>query len=212
MAMQLDAGDVGRKEVFLIDPVNIITEIDQNGREVEHSDEAVGEMVNSLLKYGQLQPVVARKVQGKKVQLVLGYRRAKAAKKINEDKLTPEPFRLLVRMMDLNEEESFERNVAENMHRSDLTPIDHAHNQRIFREKFGWDEKRIADFYNMSLGYVSQLRKVHQLPTEVQQEVKEGKMAASAEGATKQRKARSAASSTARPSTRSTRGTARMTG
>ncbi|MFK9780980.1 hypothetical protein ACJEM9_24685, partial [Escherichia coli] len=53
------------------------------------------------------------------------------------------PMKLRVKVRELNDEEAFEANLDENMIRDDLTPMDHAHNQRILRERFGWSEERI---------------------------------------------------------------------
>ena len=85
-----------------------------------------------------------------------------------------DPVKLQCKVVDLNPEEAFVRNLAENIERAATTPIDDAHNQRRLREQYGWSEAKIADFYKKSVAYVSQLRKTLVLPTEIQQGVAQG--------------------------------------
>jgi ParB-like chromosome segregation protein Spo0J len=154
MAMQLNAGEIGRADLFSILPDNIVVNEADNGRAVPHSPEEIEALAHSILTYGQQQPVVVRRVADRKVALVSGY-------------------------VDCNPEEAFVRNIVENNERAATTPVDDAHNQRRLREEFGWSEQRIADFYKRSVAYISQLRKNLQLSQPIQQAVVSGKMAVS---------------------------------
>jgi ParB/RepB/Spo0J family partition protein len=179
---RIDAADVTRLDEFSVPPEEIIAEMEMNGRESLHSEESVQEMVASIIQQGQLQAVVCRKVQGSKLKLVLGFRRLRAIKRINENpellnqKFQGQKLKIRVKVKDMNDEEAFLQNLTENMIRDDLTPLDHAHNQRFLRDRFHWTEERIARFYKQSVSYVSLLKKTHQIPSELQSLIREKKL------------------------------------
>ena len=180
MAIQLNAGEIGRADLFSILPENIVVNEADNGRAVPHSPEEIEALAHSILTYGQQQPVVVRRVEDKKVALVSGYGRYKAVKHINSVLRPDSPVKLQCKVVDCNPEEAFVRNLVENIERAATTPVDDAHNQRRLREEFGWPEQRIAEFYKRSVAYISQLRKTLQLSQPIQQAVAAGKMAVSA--------------------------------
>ena len=144
-------------------------------------------MVESLIVEGQLQAVVCRKVQGSKLKLVLGNRRWHAVNKINSSPELlaraglpeGEKLKIRIKVKDLNDEEAFRQNLTENMVRADLSPLDHAHNQRLLRERFHWTEQKIAKFYNQSTSYVSLLKRGHQIPAELQELIRDKKLSLS---------------------------------
>jgi ParB family chromosome partitioning protein len=179
MAMQLNAGEIGRADLFSILPDNIVVNEADNGRAVPHSPEEIEALAHSILTYGQQQPVVVRRVADRKVALVSGYGRYKAVRHINAVLRPNSPVKLQCKVVDCNPEEAFVRNIVENNERAATTPVDDAHNQRRLREEFGWSEQRIADFYKRSVAYISQLRKTLQLSQPIQQAVVSGKMAVS---------------------------------
>ena len=180
MAMQLNAGEIGRADLFSILPENIVLNEADNGRAVPHSQEEIEALANSILTYGQQQPVVVRRIEDKKVALVSGYGRYKAVGHINTVLRPDSPVKLQCKVVDCNPEEAFVRNIVENNERAATTPVDDAHNQRRLREEFGWTEQRIADFYKRSVAYLSQLRKTLRFSPTIQQAMAKGDMAVSA--------------------------------
>ena len=180
MAMQLNAGEIGRADLFSILPENIVVNEADNGRAVPHSQEEIEALANSILTYGQQQPVVVRRIEDRKVALVSGYGRYKAVRHVNSVLRPDNPVKVQCKVVDCNPEEAFVRNIVENNERAATTPVDDAYNQRRLREEFGWVEQRIADFYKKSVAYISQLRKTLQLSQPIQQAVANGKMAVSA--------------------------------
>ncbi len=179
MAMKLDAGEVGRQDLFSIYPEHVIVQESHNGRATPQSDEEVEALAASILEHGQLQPVVVRRVEGAKVQLVAGYGRHRAVELINSRQDTNK-IKLKCTVLDLSEEEGFLRNLTENIDRSATTPIDDAHNQRKLREQYGWDEARIAAFYKKSVSYILSLRKTLRLAKPVQEKIAAGDMSVQA--------------------------------
>ena len=174
MSMKLNAGEVGRQDMFSVFPEHIIVNPSENGRKVPHSQEEIESLARSIVEHTQQQPVVVRRIEDHKIQLVAGYGRVAAIDYINR-KLQPDhPIKVQCKVVDCSPEEAFVRNLVENIERADTTPIDDAHNQRRLREQYGWRESSIANFYQKSVAYIHQLRKTLSLPTEVQNGVAEG--------------------------------------
>jgi len=158
MAVKIDA-DYSRSEMLLINPADVLVDQKLNGRAYEHDEETISRRCDSFEQVGQLQPVVVRKVQGNKVQLVMGYCRHAAAMLYNQRH--PEtPMKLKAIVSAMNDEEAFQRNVIENTERKATSVVDDAINQRRFREEFGWKDKQIAELYNVTTSYLSQLKKL----------------------------------------------------
>ena len=168
MTMKLNAGDVTRSDEFLIDPQEIIVDQSLNGRRYPHGAPEVSALAHSYESEGQIQAVQVRRVQDNRVQLILGYRRHAAALLYN-DSHPDQPMKLKCKVVSVNSEEAFRRNIVENRERSECTPIDDAHNQRRLREEFAWTDGWIAEFYQMSPGYVSSLKKLLLLPSSAQE-------------------------------------------
>jgi ParB/RepB/Spo0J family partition protein len=129
-------------------------------------------MVKSFEEEGQLQAVQVRRVHDNRVQLVLGYRRYNAARLYNE-RHPDQPMKLRAKVVIVNDEEAFRRNIVENRERAECSPVDDAHNQRRLREGFGWTDTKIAEFYHVTPSYVCTLKKLLALPSDVQKLVHE---------------------------------------
>lgn len=174
MAMKILAGDFGRGDLYFFDPKEIVVHETLNGRWDAHDEGDVAKLVKSFeepdtngVPTGQLQPVQVRRLPDKRVQLVLGFRRYKAAAKYNE--LHPDnPMKLKAIVVEINDEEALRRNIIENRERKQTTPMDDAITQNRLREQYGWNDSRIASFYDVTPPYVGQLRKLLTLATDVQ--------------------------------------------
>lgn len=174
MAMKILAGDYGRGDLYFFDPKEIVVQETLNGRWDAHDESDVAKLVKSFEEpdtngapTGQLQPVQVRRLADKRVQLVLGFRRYKASVKYNE--LHPDnPMKLKAIVVEINDEEALRRNIIENRERKQTTPMDDAITQNRLREQYGWNDSRIATFYDVTPPYVGQLRKLLTLATDVQ--------------------------------------------
>src|SRR5258708_6711632 len=133
MAMRLDAGQVGRGDMFAIDPEHVIADAAHNSRSVPHTAAEVESLARSIAEHGQAQPVLCRKVDGHKVQLVAGFGRHSAVLWANANLGLPAPLKLLCRVIECNDEEAFLKSLVENLDRADTTTLDDAHAQRRLR-------------------------------------------------------------------------------
>jgi ParB/RepB/Spo0J family partition protein len=165
--LEIDAVRPSSSGDLLIAPEDI--QLGHNGRWQSHPPEKVEEMYRSFVDEKQLQAITVRRV-GTKVQLVMGYRRLLGGLLYNE-RHPDDPMRMKCTVVTCNEEEALRRNVAENRVRSETSPVDDAHNQRRFREDYGWTEKKIAEFYGQSTTHVAKLAKIPALAFDVQMKV-----------------------------------------
>jgi len=168
-----------RSDLFQIPIDEIVIDEKQNGRWENHDGEAILELAKSIVENGQLQPCVGRRV-GNEVHLSAGYRRALAVKHILQDPdlraKVPGDLFLKVTLVNQNAEDAFVTNVIENKNRRDTSSIDDAHNHERLK-RFGWTDQKIADLYGIAVSYVGQLRKLLQLPADVQRLVHRSKIA-----------------------------------
>ena len=188
MAVKLNAGDVKRGDVFLVNPFEIEVKEDLRGRCTPPCEESVKDLAVSMLDYGQLQPVVARRVENHRLLLTAGFTRNAAARLIRtgfshvdeagqSQDYKDEEFRLKVTVSDCNDEEAFVRNVVENAHRKQTSPMDDAINQDKMRDRYGMTDVEIAKVYGWKSSVkVGRLHKLLQLEKDERALVHDGKM------------------------------------
>lgn len=177
MAAKLSAGKVGRADLLFVDPEEII--VGKNSRWQQLEEDHVESLVASFEEEGQLEPVLIRKVQGNKLQLILGFHRHAAMKRYNE-RHPDQPMQLQCKLVTCNEEEAFRKAVVENQVRCRTSPMDDAHAQRELRERFGWADVKIAKLFGKTPSYVSLLRKLMSLPKATQDQVHRGELSVDA--------------------------------
>lgn len=124
---------------------------------------------------GQITPGTVRKGEGGYAELVAGNRRLLAIKHINANldlfqALYPHitgPFAFKAFVIDCNQKEVRKINLAENLDREGLSPIDKAFTVRSLQAE-GWEDQEIASALRCSVGYLSVLRGFLSLPKEAQ--------------------------------------------
>lgn len=192
MAVKINAGEVKRGDVFFIDPFQVIQEESNRGRHRAPEPDSIRKLAVNLLEIGQLQPVEARRIEDNKLQLTLGFTRTAAARLIREgfeydgESYHDPDFKLKVSVVDCNEQMAFIRNVVENAHRDQTSPIDDAFNQQRLRDQYGMSDVEIARIYGYcsngetSSSKVCRLRKLLRLNSEQQDLVHSGKLSVQA--------------------------------
>lgn len=183
MAIKIEAGaNVRRSDVFHVDPAEVVIRDELRGRRMAPGEDAIVAMASSLMEQGQLQPCLARRIQGNRIQLVAGFTRAAAARLLRDgfvdevgSERRDEEFMLQVRVADMNDEDAFTRNVVENCRRNETSAIDDAHNQERLRS-YGRSESEIARLYQCTPSKVCTLRKLLALDRDVQTLVHQGTM------------------------------------
>ena len=143
----------------------------------KHFDEkALASLSQSIQDYGILQPLVVSKIEkqtpgGQKVeyQLIAGERRLLASKIAG---FTQVP--VIIRQTD--SKQKLELSLIENVQRLDLDPIDKATAFKKLQQEFNFSRKDVSRLCGKSKESVSNTLRLLNLPEEIQQELKLGKI------------------------------------
>jgi ParB family chromosome partitioning protein len=115
-----------------------------------------------------LQPLVVRQVDGR-YQLIAGERRLRAARDAG---LSAEP----VRVVDFNDRQVLEAALVENIHRTDLNPIEKAQGFIEYLDRFHMTHDQLAARLSLSRPTISNLVGLLDLPAEIQEAVRTGQV------------------------------------
>lgn len=137
-----------------------------------HFDEDhLAELVHSVREFGVLQPVVVRKNSDGDYELIMGERRTRAAR---EAGLTEIPAIL----RDTADEDLLRDALLENLHRSELNPLEEASAYQQLLEDFGITQEELATRIGRSRPQISNTIRLLRLPVPVQQRVAAGVLTA----------------------------------
>jgi ParB family chromosome partitioning protein len=131
------------------------------------------ELAASIRDKGVLQPILVRPQPGEEGiwQIIAGERRWRASQ---QARLTQVP--ILVREMD--DVEVFEVAIIENVQRADLNPLEEADAYRMLMDRFGRSQDAVAGVVGKSRSHVANTLRLLQLPPEVLEHVRHGRMSA----------------------------------
>ncbi len=146
-------------------PVNEIQPNPQQPRDV-FEPEAFQELVHSVREFGVLQPIVVRPSDGG-FQLIMGERRWRASK---EAGLAEIPA--IIR--DTTDENMLRDALLENLHRSDLNPLEEAAAYKQLLEDFGITQEQLADRLGRSRPQITNTLRLMRLPVSVQEKLVSG--------------------------------------
>lgn len=164
-----DLVDVPGAHLAHIDPHSIVP----NPRQprTNFDPEHFAELVHSVREFGVLQPVVVRKNENGDYELIMGERRTRAAR---EAGLTSIPA--IVR--DTDDEHLLRDALLENLHRSELNPLEEASAYQQLLEDFGITQEELATRIGRSRPQISNTIRLLKLPVPVQQRVAAGVLTA----------------------------------
>ncbi len=131
-------------------------------------DEELKSLSDSIRNHGVLQPLVVRQV-GDTFQLVAGERRLRAAKAAG---LNAVP----VHVVDFNDQQVLEAALVENIHRTDLNPVEKAHGFKEYLDRFHMTHEQLATRLGLSRPGITNLVGLLELPKEVQDLVRNGQV------------------------------------
>ena len=135
--------------------------------------EAFAELVHSIKELGVLQPIVVRPIPGEagQYELIMGERRTRASK---EAGLTKIPA--IIR--ETADENMLRDALLENLHRSDLNPLEEASAYQQLLEDFGITQEELANRIGRSRPKITNAIRLLKLPAEVQRKVAAGVLSA----------------------------------
>ena len=137
----------------------------------QFDDDALADLSASIAQHGVLQPLLVRPMPDGTYQLVAGERRWRASRMAG---LTEVP--VVIRNMD--EQESAELALIENLQREDLNPMEEAIGYRTLMENYGMTQEQTAQVVNKSRPAVSNALRLLQLPEAVTELVAAGQLSA----------------------------------
>lgn len=161
--------EVPGAELISIDPHSIVPNPRQPRTHFDPDD--LAELVHSVREIGVLQPVVVRDKGDGTYELIMGERRTRAAREAGLKRIPA-----VVR--DTADEHLLRDALLENLHRSELNPLEEASAYQQLLEDFGITQEELADRIGRSRPQISNTIRLLKLPVPVQQRVAAGVLSA----------------------------------
>jgi len=155
---------------FLEVPVNAIAPNPKQPR-THFDDEALAGLATSIREVGILQPLVVRRTDDGRYEVIAGERRLRAAKAAG---LPVVP----VVLRDSGDEELLRDALIENIHREDLNPIEQAEAFKALLGDLGLKQEELADRVGVSRSHIANTIRLLALPLDVQQLLTDDKITA----------------------------------
>ena len=136
----------------------------------EFEPEALQSLADSIKEKGVLQPLLVRR-QGDRYEIIAGERRWRAAKLAG---LSNVP----VIIKDLSDQEVLEAALVENILRENLSAIEEAEGYQRLINEFSHTQEALSQIVGKSRSHIANTLRLLNLPQEIQNMVKEGKLSA----------------------------------
>jgi len=134
-------------------------------------EKKIEELSQSIKKNGLIQPIAVRLNKKGQYEIIAGERRWLAAQKAGLHKVP-------VVELNLNDTQSLELAIVENIQREDLNSIEEAKAYDRLIKEFNYDHEKLAEFMGKSRSHISNTLRLLTLPPEVIKLVDEGKLTA----------------------------------
>ena len=129
------------------------------------------ELAKSIKLYGLLQPILVKKFENDKYQIIAGERRWRASKIANL-KFVPAIIK------DTIDKQNVEISLIENIQREDLNPLEEANIYKILIEEKGYTQENLAEKIGKSRSYIANLIRLLKLPDKFKKLIFEDKLSA----------------------------------
>ncbi len=134
-------------------------------------EKKINELAESIKKNGLIQPIAVRKGKNNAYEIIAGERRWMAAQKAGMHEVP-------VIVFDLNDNQSLEIAIIENIQREDLNSIEEAKGYDRLIKQFNYDHEKLSEFMGKSKSHISNTLRLLTLPDEVIKLVEEGLLTA----------------------------------
>ncbi|MGF3056514.1 ParB/RepB/Spo0J family partition protein [Microbacterium sp. YY-01] len=152
-----------------VDPQQVVPNPRQPRTHFDEDD--LAELVHSVREFGVLQPIVVRRNADGNYELIMGERRTRAAR---EAGLSTMPAIL----RETADEDLLRDALLENLHRSELNPLEEASAYQQLLDDFGITQEQLATRIGRSRPQISNTIRLLKLPVPVQQKVAAGVLSA----------------------------------
>tara|TARA_X000001036_G_scaffold427249_1_gene455626 strand:- start:973 stop:1848 length:876 start_codon:yes stop_codon:yes gene_type:complete len=171
---QPDNKNSKKKNLNKIQTVNI-SDLSRNRYQPRnHFDEIkLNELSDSIKKNGMIQPIAVRedKLDRGRFEIIAGERRWLAAQKAGLHEVP-------IVVLDVNDNESLEIAIIENIQRDDLNIVEEAKGYQRLLDEFEYDHDKIAKFMSKSRSHISNTLRLLTLPKDVIGMIEEGNLTA----------------------------------
>lgn len=131
--------------------------------------QALRELADSIGLHGLVQPIVVKPLQNGRYQIIAGERRWRASRMAG---LSEVP----VVIKDLNENQTLEISIIENLQREDLSPIELAMGYKALMDNYSFTQEKVAEKVGKSRSDVANTIRLLNLPEKVQNLIAGGKI------------------------------------
>ena len=131
----------------------------------------IDELAQSIKKNGLIQPIAVRKGKDTDYEIIAGERRWIAAQKAGLHEVP-------VVVLDLNDNQSLELAIIENIQREELNSIEEAKGYDRLIKQFNYNHEKLSEFMGKSRSHIVNTLRLLNLPKEVIKLVDEGKLTA----------------------------------
>ena len=171
--VNMDVGMGGSEPPRLPDSTLPIERIFPNPNQPRRSFDpaALAELADSIRAKGVIQPLIVRPSANGRYEIVAGERRWRASQAANLHELP-------VIIRNFSDVEMLEIAIIENIQRADLNPLDEAEAYRQLMDKFGHTQEKIAEGLSRSRSHIANLLRLLNLPSDVQDLVRNGTLSA----------------------------------
>jgi ParB family transcriptional regulator, chromosome partitioning protein len=151
-------------------PIDLLKANPKNPRRTFNEDE-IESLANSLKTKGLLQPIMVRPIAGGEYEIVAGERRWRAAQRAGLH-MVPAIVR------ELDDRETLEIAIIENVQRSDLNPLEEARAYKMLQDQYSYTQQQLAEVIGKSRSHIANTMRLTTLPELVLAQVENGKLSA----------------------------------
>ncbi|MBU4346084.1 MAG: ParB/RepB/Spo0J family partition protein [Candidatus Omnitrophica bacterium] len=130
--------------------------------------QSLEELTQSIREKGLIQPILVRR-KGEYYELIAGERRLRAANLLNLKEIP-------TIIKEVNDQDSLELSLIENIQREGLNPIEEAHAYRYLIDKFNLTQEKISEILGKARASIANTLRLLNLPQEIQEEIKKGRI------------------------------------
>lgn len=150
-------------------PIDMLRANPNNPRR-HFSEDDIASLASSLKEKGVLQPIMVRP-KGSDYEIVAGERRWRAAQKAGIHQVP-------VIIRELDDRETLEIAIIENVQRSDLNPLEEARAYKMLMDQYDYTQQQLAESIGKSRSHIANTLRLMQLPQSVLSHIESGQLSA----------------------------------
>jgi ParB family transcriptional regulator, chromosome partitioning protein len=151
---------------YLLAPISDLSRNQYQPR-IYFDQHKIDELSQSIKKNGIIQPIAVRKISSGGYEIIAGERRWLAAQKAGLHEVP-------VVVLDLNDTQSLELAIIENIQREDLNSVEEAKGYTRLINEFKYDHEKLSEFMGKSRSHISNTLRLLSLPKKVIEMVEKG--------------------------------------